>query len=89
MATGQLGRRLDRLAADRTDADRMRTLWRLAAITGISESELLAESERIALRCRQEGITAYDGMVHLYAAELGMAPEELEREIADLVEQLA
>lgn len=89
MRTAGLGRRLERLAAGKDDTDRMRTVWRLAAVTGIAEGELLAEAERIASRCRQQGVTSHDGMVRLCAAELGVAPEVLEREVADLLEQLA
>lgn len=89
MRASPLSRRLDRLVSTQWDGEVLRVAHRLAAISGGSAWELLAETERMVQRCHHRGITSWDGMVRYWAAELGITPEELEREMACVWERVA
>jgi hypothetical protein len=89
MPRSGLAGRLDRVASAHAHVDVLRLARRLAAVEGISDVELLAEATHIARVCQQQGITSLAGMVDFWATELGIAPGELEREVARVREQMA
>lgn len=74
-------RRLDRLAATRGHLDLTELTRRIAEVEGLCATELLAGAEQIMQVCRQQGLTATEGMVQYWSAEFDMAPEELDQEL--------
>lgn len=73
--------RLDRIEGTRGQREVQELARRLAEVTGILEGELIAEAERIAASCHEQGITTVAGMLRHQAEELGIPLGQLEQEM--------
>lgn len=81
MRRTRLVSRLDRIEGTRGQVEVTELAQLLAETEGCSAMELIAEAERIAAVCHQQGITSTEGMVRYVTTELGIVAEELDAEM--------
>ena len=89
MGRTSISGRLDRAEEVAGAGEVRRITRRLAAVTELSEVELIQEAERIAQICQQLRITAVAGMTRYLAEELGIPVHELEQDLARIRDLVA
>ncbi len=78
--TGLVGR-IQRVEAAGRQVQIAELARRIGEHDDLSVTEIIAEAERIADACHQQGITSTEGMVRYVAQELGITAKELDAEM--------
>lgn len=80
--------RLSRLEQVKRDDYRDEAILRIAQQLGLDPDELVADADRLTAQFRAAGATTEDQRLRLVAADLGIAVDDLRRELHNLERQL-
>ena len=85
MTTAKLVRRADALEIAANDRTLTRNLQRIAKTLGVSPEALHSEAIMLQLRFNDAGITTDEAKLALVASELNVSPDDLRREVAEVL----
>jgi len=85
MTSAKLERRTDALEIAANDRVQTRTIHRIAKTLGVSPEALHSEAIMLQRRFNDAGITTNEAKLALVASELNVSPDDLRREVAEVL----